>query len=118
MYHAHNPDNIHKAAVLYTMTLARDLIERRNSEGLREVAQVIVSYMVEKSIEITLMKHLSVTVETILTFDKDYGIRRDFHARLVESLTEAMNQPDSNVKFEFLGLCAQISMGSTLHITK
>lgn len=63
------------------------------------MAKVMVSFMIENPIEVTLMKHLSTTLELILANDREYEIRNHFQANYIQMLQAAVSEPDSNVKY-------------------
>ena len=43
-------DNIQKASILYTLTLARDYIAMKNSEKMNEMVNILVDFMLKQNI--------------------------------------------------------------------
>ena len=91
---------------------------RKDQPRVNALAEILLSYLAENSVDLALRKHLAVTLQYILTNDREFIIRNIMTSQYLQMLSKTKEQADGEINFELLGMCAQIILASAAHITK
>ena len=88
MYAFFYSDNVQQSAVIYTLKYARCCYVNKQQTKINALSEHLLNFLAQKNLDLSLRRHVAVTLQYILMKDRDFIIRNILSANFLDLLAK------------------------------